>query len=95
MRIEMTRAMLLQSSRSVGQDRSGPKYQWASALRLPRRLRHDVNDWVFLQGFFGRENSFMEMTRKMMHVCENYGNWFIYIRTTFNPVVFVESQRGN
>jgi hypothetical protein len=34
------------------------------------------------------------MTRKMMHVCENYGNWFIYIRTTFNSVVFVEYLRG-
>jgi hypothetical protein len=46
-------------------------------------------------GFSRRENSFIEMTRKMMHMCENYGNWFIYIRTTFNSVVFVESQRGN
>jgi hypothetical protein len=94
MRIEMTRAMLLQSSRSVGQDRSGPIYQWGPAVRSSRQFRHDVNEWVFLHGFSQQENSFMEMTRKMMHVCENYGNWFIYIRTTFNPVVFVEYLRG-
>jgi hypothetical protein len=87
--------MLLQSSRSVGQGRIGSIRQWGPALRTPEIIGDDASEWVFLQGLSGQENSFIEMTRKMMHMCENYGNWFIYIRTTFNSVVFVESQRGN
>jgi hypothetical protein len=40
------------------------------------------------------EISFAEMTKKMVHVCENYDNWFLYNPTEFKRVVFVEFLRG-
>jgi hypothetical protein len=36
------------------------------------------------------KNFFTEMTEKMVHVCENYDNWFINKSTANKRVVFVE-----
>jgi hypothetical protein len=49
---------------------------------------------AFTSLFWRSENSFMEMTKKMVHVCENYDNWFLYNPTTNKPVDFVEFLRG-
>jgi hypothetical protein len=86
--------MLLESVRRSGQGRRGSIRQFLPGLRESEGLCGDEDSREFPHTHSRRKNSFMEMTEKMMHVCENYGNWFIYIRTTINPVVFVEFLRG-
>jgi hypothetical protein len=90
----MSRAMHLESFHTDGQHRIGTIHHFLRALRIWGTSFTLANPRFLLGAVFEQQNSFMEMTKKMMHVCENYGNWFIYIRTTINPVVFVEFLRG-
>jgi hypothetical protein len=86
--------MLSESFRTVDQFHDGLIHQSWPGLRTSERPRKCANFWALQRAQSDPENSFMEMTKKMMHVCENYGNCFLYIRTAINPVVFVEFLRG-
>ena len=86
--------MLLEGSNGVNGAKVGLIYRCMTVMPVTRvrlaalkcRHVHTVAFWC--------ENSFTEMTEKLMHMCENYCNRFIYIRTTFKYVVFVEFLRG-
>jgi hypothetical protein len=86
----MSRALLSNHPRSPNVAKKSPFDIFRAVIRPEEYHPNLLSVGMFTKLLSESKNFFTEMTEKMVHVCENYDNWFINKSTANKRVVFVE-----